>query len=72
MKDAEVVSQNELPRPARVALGHSSLDELRQLLALQAERMKEHYEQTEVERADWQAGDFSHREVDQVLQMDGS
>jgi len=55
-----------------MALGDSSLDELRQLLALQAERMKEHYELTEEERADLQAGDFSHREVDQALQMDGS
>ncbi len=72
MKDAKVVSPKELSRLARMALGGSSLDELRQLLALQAERMKEHYELTEVERADWQAGDFSHREVDQVLQMDGS
>ncbi len=72
MKDAEVVSPNELSRLARMALGDSSLDELRQLLALQAERMKEHYELTEEERADLQAGDFSHREVDQALQMDGS
>ncbi|MYC96294.1 MAG: hypothetical protein F4X14_15125 [Caldilineaceae bacterium SB0661_bin_32] len=72
LKDAEVASQNELPRPARMALGDSSLDELRQLLALQAERMKEHYEQTEEERADWQAGDFSDREIDQALQIDGS
>ena len=35
-----------------------SLEERRQLLSQQAEQMKEHYEQTESERAGWQAGDF--------------
>ena len=35
-----------------------SVAERRQLLSQQAEQMKDHYEQTEAERAEWQAGDF--------------
>ena len=33
-----------------------SVAERRQLLSQQAEQMKDHYEQTEAERAEWQAG----------------
>jgi len=58
-KDAEFVSQEDLSPSSRIAPGDSFLDERRQLLAQQAERMKVHYEQTGDERADWQAGDFS-------------
>ncbi|MYF98872.1 hypothetical protein F4212_07005 [Candidatus Poribacteria bacterium] len=35
-----------------------SADERRSLLSQQAEKMKDHYEQTADERAEWQAGDF--------------
>lgn len=58
-KDAEFDFQEDLSRASRSALSDSSLDERRQLLAQQAERMKVHYEQTGDERAEWQAGDFS-------------
>ena len=36
-----------------------SLDERRLLLSQQAEQMRDHYEQTADERAEWQAGDFN-------------
>ena len=35
-----------------------SPDERRLLLSQQAEQMKDHYEQTTDERAEWQSGDF--------------
>ena len=58
-KDAEIVSQKDLARPARMTYGDSSHDSRRRILAQQAELLKEHYEQTVDERTEWQAGDFS-------------
>ena len=58
-KDAEIVSQKDLARPARMTHGDSSHDSRRRILAQQAELLKEHYEQTVDERSEWQAGDFS-------------
>ncbi len=58
-KDAEIVSQKDLARPARMTQGDSSHDSRRRILAQQAELLKEHYEQTVDERTEWQAGDFS-------------
>lgn len=58
-KDAEFVSQEDFSRSFRKSFRDSSLDERRQLLAQQAERIKVHYEQTADERADWQAVIFN-------------
>ena len=57
--EAESLSQAGSARLAQMAPGDSSPDESRQVLAQQAERMKDHYEQTAGERTEWQAGDFS-------------
>ena len=58
-KDAESLSQADLARLAPMAPGDGSPDERSQILAQQAERMKEHYEQTADERTEWQAGEFN-------------
>lgn len=49
-KDVETLSQADFMR--------LFIDERRRILAQQAEQMKDHYEQTADERAEWQAGDF--------------
>ena len=59
--DTESLSQEDYARLDQLSPGDSFFDECRQLLAQQAELMKDHYEQTEDVRADWQAGDFSGR-----------
>lgn len=43
---------------AQVDVLRLSLAERRQLLAKQAEAFVQHYEETEDERAEWQAGEF--------------
>ena len=58
-KDAESLSQADFARLAPMAPGDSSPDVRRQILAQQAEWMKEHYEQTADERTEWQAGEFN-------------
>jgi len=58
-KDSELVSQEGFSCSSRNSFNDSSLYERRQLIAQQAKLMKVHYEQSEEERADWQAGDFS-------------
>lgn len=58
-KDVETLSQADFARLSPVELGDRSLDERRQILAQQAERMKGHYEMTTDERTEWQAGGFS-------------
>ena len=60
-RDAESLSQEDSARLDQFSPAVSFFDERRQLLAQQAERMKDHYEQTEDKRAEWQAGDFSDR-----------
>ncbi len=35
-----------------------SIDERRRILAQQAKQMKSHYEQTKIERTEWQAGEI--------------
>ena len=58
-EDTELISQAGFARLAPMTPLNSSADERRQVLAQQAERMKDHYEQTAGERTEWQAGDFS-------------
>ena len=52
---ALTTAEDESPQAKFMRL---SADEHRQLLSQQAEQMKDHYEQTTVERAEWQAGNF--------------
>ncbi len=59
--DTESLSQEDFARLDQFSPGDGFFDVRSQLLAQQAELMKEHYEQTEYERAEWQAGDFSDR-----------
>ena len=52
---ALTVAEGESPQAKFMRL---SADERRQFLSQQAEQMKDHYEQTTAERAEWQAGNF--------------
>ena len=57
--DAESLSQVDFACLTPMEPGNSSPDERRQILAHQAELMKEYYEQSADDRTEWQAGDFS-------------
>ena len=57
--DVEALSQADFTRLSPMESRDRSLDERRQILAQQAERMQGHYEQTTAERTEWQAGEFS-------------
>ncbi len=52
---AQKLAEGESPQAKFLRL---SADERRQFLSQQAEQMKDHYEQTTAERAEWQAGNF--------------
>ncbi len=52
---AQKLAEGESPQVKFLRL---SADERRQFLSQQAEQMKDHYEQTETERSEWQAGNF--------------
>ena len=58
-KDVEALSQADFTRLSPMEIRNRSLDERRQILAQQAERMQGRYEQTTAERTEWQAGEFS-------------
>ena len=49
-KDQDTMSQEDF--------ASLPIDERRRILAQQAKQMESHYEQTKIERTEWQAGDF--------------